>query len=59
MVVSVFSQSRTESIRIGDEIIVTVLRVDGNQVRVGIEAPAEVSVDREEIWLRKEQPEQR
>lgn len=41
-----------ESIVIGDDIKVTVLGVKGNQVRIGIEAPKDVSVHREEIQAR-------
>lgn len=37
---------------IGDEVIVTVLSVNGKQVRIGIDAPADVSVHREEIYNR-------
>ena len=42
-----------ESIRIGSRIRITVLGFKGSQVRLGIEAPPDVSVDREEIWERK------
>jgi len=39
-----------ESIRIGDDIVITLLGVRGNQYKVGIEAPKSVSVHREEVW---------
>ncbi|MEX0374221.1 carbon storage regulator CsrA [Spiribacter pallidus] len=41
-----------ETLMIGDEIEVTVLGVKGNQVRVGVKAPKDVSVHREEIYDR-------
>ena len=41
-----------ETIVIGDDIAVTILGVKGNQARVGIAAPANVSVHREEIYER-------
>jgi len=49
-----------EALMVGDEVSVTVLGVKGNQVRIGINAPKDVSVHREEIYLRikKEQGEQ-
>lgn len=42
-----------ETIIINDDIKVTVLGVKGQQVRIGVEAPKEVTVDREEIHARK------
>ena len=41
-----------EALQIGSEVSVTVLGVKGNQVRLGINAPRDVGVYREEIYLR-------
>lgn len=41
-----------ERLMIGNEIAVTILDVKGNQVRIGIDAPNDVSVHREEIYVR-------
>lgn len=41
-----------ETVMIGDDIVVTVLGVKGNQVRVGVKAPRDVTVHREEIFER-------
>jgi carbon storage regulator len=46
----VLSRQRDESIIIGDNIIVTVVDVRGDKVRLGIEAPREVSVHRREVY---------
>ena len=41
-----------ETLMIGDEVTVTVLGVKGNQVRIGVNAPRDVAVHREEIYER-------
>ena len=41
-----------ESLRIGDEVSVTVLGIKGSQVRIGVNAPRSVSVHREEVYDR-------
>ena len=52
----ILTRKRGESIiigNVGDEIIVTIMEVDGGSVRIGVDAPPEISVDREEIRERK------
>lgn len=46
----VLSRRKDESIRIGDDIIITIVEVRGDAIRLGIEAPKEVPVHRSEIY---------
>lgn len=56
----VLSRKLDESIQIGDDISVKVLGVSGQQVRLGIDAPREVQIDRAELRaeLPKEEPDE-
>lgn len=47
----VLSRKRMERIQIGQEIRITVVKFDRNQVRLGIEAPGDVSIIREELLV--------
>jgi carbon storage regulator len=51
----ILSRRIGETMMIGDDIAVTVLSVKGNQVRIGIKAPKDVAVHREEIFERIQQ----
>ena len=46
----VLSRQRDESIVIGDNIVITIVDVRGDKVRLGIEAPREISVHRREVY---------
>lgn len=46
----VLSRKKNESIVIDDAIVVTVIEIRGDKVRLGIEAPKEVGVHRQEVW---------
>ncbi|OHB65922.1 MAG: carbon storage regulator [Planctomycetes bacterium RBG_13_63_9] len=46
----VLSRQRDESIVIGDDIIVTIVDIRGDKVRLGIDAPVEIPVHRQEVY---------
>jgi carbon storage regulator len=46
----VLSRHRDESIMIGDNIVITIVDIRGDKVRLGIEAPGEVPVHRQEVY---------
>lgn len=50
----VLSRKRSEKIWIGDDICITVVRLDRHQVRLGIDAPGHVSIVREEVLMAPE-----
>lgn len=51
----ILSRRNGESIRIGDEVTITILQCRGGQVKIGINAPREVAVHREEVYDRLKQ----
>lgn len=55
----VLSRQRDESIVIGDNIVITVVDIRGDKVRLGINAPTEVPVHRQEVYERIEDEKER
>ena len=53
----ILTRKDNESLFIGDDIEITVLGVKGNQVRIGINAPKDIDVHREEVYRRIESEE--
>jgi carbon storage regulator len=51
----VLSRKKNEKIVLGDNIVITVVEIRGDKVRLGIEAPREVPVNRQEVVARIEQ----
>ena len=52
----VLTRRANQSIVIGTDVTVTVLEIRGDQIRLGITAPRDVAVHREEVWLQLQPP---
>ncbi len=52
----VLSRKLGQSLRVGDGVRITVLKIDNNAVRIGIEAPEDVSIQRSEIAFELPEP---
>jgi len=52
----VLTRKQQEQIRIGNQVTVTILRINGNQVRIGIEAPPDVRILRGELSAHSDEP---
>lgn len=53
----ILSRRESERVHLGDDIVLTIVRVNGDKVRIGVEAPAHVKILRTELELEsKEQP---
>jgi carbon storage regulator len=48
----ILTRKTNETLMVGDDVAITVLGVKGNQVRIGVNAPREIAVHREEIYDR-------
>jgi carbon storage regulator len=54
----VLSRKKDQFIVVGDNIRICVVEIRGDKVRIGVDAPKDVKIDREEIWLKiKQEPE--
>ncbi len=49
----VLSRKKNERIMIGEDVVVTVVEIRGDKVRLGFEAPGEVEIWREELWVER------
>lgn len=50
----VLTRRAGEALMVGGEVTVTVLEIRGNSVRIGVNAPSDINVDREEVFRRKQ-----
>ncbi len=48
----VLSRKKQETVVIGDNILVTIVEIRGDKVKLGIQAPGDIPVHREEVWVR-------
>ncbi len=48
----ILTRKTGETLRIGDDVTLTILGIKGNTIRIGISAPQDVAVHREEVYLR-------
>ncbi len=46
----VLSRKKTESVRIGSDIVITIIEIRGDNVRLGFNAPKDVSIHRQEVY---------
>ncbi len=49
----ILARRQGEAICIGDDVVLTITAVSGGKVKLGIQAPDHVAVDREEVWKRR------
>lgn len=51
----VLSRKNQEAIRIADDIRIVIVKSGANRVRIAIEAPKDMPIEREELWLRRQE----